>query len=421
MGLSAGVQGMQKAVGAIELETPHIRSLPASTTVFPVLLSLSFCHMLNDMMQSMISALYPMLKTNLALDFTQIGLITLSFQLTASLLQPAVGMVTDKKPMPYSLAVGMGFTFVGLLLLSIATTYPALLGAAAMVGVGSSVFHPESSRNARAASGGRYGLAQSVFQVGGNTGSAIGPLLAAFIVLPRGQGAVAWFSGAALLGMFILAAVGNWYRANMPAAAKGRARAPGEITLSRARVVFAISILALLMFSKNVYTASLSSYFTFYLIDRFHLPVSTAQVLLFVFLGAVATGTLLGGQLTDRIGRKAMMWISIVGVLPFTLALPYADLFWTVGLTIVIGLLMASAFPAIMVYAQELVPGRVGMIAGIFFGLSFGLGGLGAAGMGRIADATSIEFVYKLVSFLPLIGLLTALLPNLSPPLATRV
>ena len=403
---------MQKAVGTIGMGVAPPKTL---TTVFPILIALSFCHLLNDMMQSMISALYPMLKASYGLNFTQIGLITLMFQITASLLQPAVGMATDKKPMPFSLSVGMGATFLGLLLLSVATSYEMILAAAMLVGVGSSVFHPESSRVARAASGGRFGMAQSLFQVGGNAGSAIGPLLAALVVLPRGQGTVALVSFAALLGMLILGGVGVWYRNNLVLVApKGRARTATGRELTRNRVIFAIAILGALTFSKNVYTSSLSSYFTFYLIDRFDLNVRDAQIHLFIFMAAVAAGTLLGGPMTDRLGRKAVMWISIVGVLPFTLALPYAGLFWTDVLTIIIGLLMASAFPAILVYAQELVPGRVGLIAGIFFGMAFGLGGLGAAAMGRIADATSIEFVYKIASFLPLIGLLTALLPNLS-------
>ena len=403
---------MQKAVGTIGMGVAPPKTL---TTVFPILIALSFCHLLNDMMQSMISALYPMLKASYGLNFTQIGLITLMFQITASLLQPAVGMATDRKPMPFSLSVGMGATFLGLLLLSVATSYEMILAAAMLVGVGSSVFHPESSRVARAASGGRFGMAQSLFQVGGNAGSAIGPLLAALVVLPRGQGTVALVSFAALLGMLILGGVGVWYRNNLVLVApKGRARTATGRELTRNRVIFAIAILGALTFSKNVYTSSLSSYFTFYLIDRFDLNVRDAQIHLFIFMAAVAAGTLLGGPMTDRLGRKAVMWISIVGVLPFTLALPYAGLFWTDVLTIIIGLLMASAFPAILVYAQELVPGRVGLIAGIFFGMAFGLGGLGAAAMGRIADATSIEFVYKIASFLPLIGLLTALLPNLS-------
>lgn len=406
---------MQKAV-AETADTIAPAAARASGTVFPILIALSVCHMLNDMMQSMISGLYPMLKEDFHLDYTQIGLISLTFQLTAALLQPAVGMATDRRPMPFSLSVGMGSTFTGLVLLSVAHNYTLILVAAALVGLGSAVFHPESSRVARLASGGRYGLAQSLFQVGGNAGSALGPLLAALVVLVRGQGSVAYFSGAALVGMAILAWVGSWYRAHMPAkgAARARATAAGGAALTQRRVVFAIVILAVLTFSKNVYTASLSSYFSFYVIERFGLSKQVAQYHLFVFLAAVAIGTLLGGALTDRLGRKTTMWISILGVLPFTLALPYANLFMTDVLIVIIGLLMASAFPAILVYAQELVPGRVGLIAGIFFGFAFGLGGLGAAGMGVIADHTSIGFVYTLSSFLPALGLLTALLPNLA-------
>ena len=366
---------------------------PAVRTTFPVLIALSFCHLLNDMMQSLISALYPMLKEDFALDFAQIGLITLTFQLTASLLQPAVGMATDRTPRPFSLAIGMGSTLVGLLLLSQAHSYAMILFSAALVGIGSAVFHPESSRVARLASGGRYGLAQSLFQVGGNAGQAIGPLLAALVVLFQ---------------------VGRWYRPRMaaPRGKKGVAGAPTG--LSRNQVLFAILVLIALIFSKNVYSAVLSSYYTFYLMHRFSLETVDAQVMLFLFMASVAVGTLLGGPLGDRIGRKAVMWFSILGVLPFTLALPYADLFWTGVLTAFIGAVMASAFPAILVYAQELLPGRVGLVAGIFFGFAFGLGGLGAAVMGRLADATSIEFVFQVASFLPLIGLATALLPDLA-------
>lgn len=406
---------MQKLVADTLQATPTVPAqAPVTRTVFPVLLALSFCHMLNDMMQSLISALYPMLKADFHLDFAQIGLLTLAFQLTASLLQPLVGLYTDRKPMPFSLAAGMASTLVGLVLLSRAHTYPMLVFAAAMVGIGSAVFHPESSRVARMASGGRYGLAQSLFQVGGNAGQAIGPLLAALVVLPRGQWAIVWFSAAALLGMVVLGMVGTWYRAHVTAQRARRGGAIAPTGLSRARVGFAITILIALIFSKNVYSASLSSYYTFYLIHRFGLTVRDAQVMLFLFMGSVAVGTLLGGPLGDRIGRKAMMWVSILGVLPFTLALPYASLMWTGILTVIIGALMASAFPAILVYAQELLPGRVGMVAGIFFGFAFGLGGLGAAAMGRLADATSIEFVYRVTAFLPLIGLLTALLPDLA-------
>jgi FSR family fosmidomycin resistance protein-like MFS transporter len=408
---------MQKAVADAPISptvSASVTLTPASTTVMPVIIALSFCHMLNDMMQSMISALYPMFKHDYALDYTQIGLIALTFQLTAALLQPAVGMLTDKKPMPFSLAAGMGSTLIGLLMLAFADNYNLILVSAALVGLGSAVFHPESSRVARAASGGRFGMAQSIFQVGGNAGSAIGPLLASVVVLARGQSAVAWFSAAAMIGMLILTRVGIWYRANIPQTPlRQRARGAGGVVLSKERVIFAIVILAALTFSKNVYTASLGSYLHFYLMDRFAMGLPEAQMHLFVFSAAVAAGTLLGGSLTDRVGRKATMWISILGVLPFTVALPYANLIATDVLLVIIGLLMASAFPAIMVYAQELVPGRVGLIAGIFFGFAFGLGGVGAAGMGWIADHTSIGFVYTIASFLPAIGLLTALLPDL--------
>lgn len=407
---------MQKAVAAEAAmpaaTTPMAAQSGAQGAVLPVLIALSFCHLLNDLMQSLIPALYPMMKTQFHLDFTQVGLITLAFQLTASLLQPTIGFYTDKRPQPYSLAFGMGATLIGLVLLSLAHNYATVLLAAALVGIGSAVFHPEASRVARLASGGRYGFAQSLFQVGGNVGGAIGPLLAALIVLPRGQGAIAWFSLSALLAMIVLTRVGMWYAARPRVSRTAARAASGATGMSRARVVFCITVLMLLIFSKNVYTASLTSFFTFYLIERFHLSVFDAQVQLFVFMTAVAVGTLIGGPLTDRIGRRPMIWISIVGALPFTLALPYASLFWTGVLSVVIGLLMASAFPAILVYAQELVPGRVGLIAGLFFGFAFGLAGIGAAAMGRIADATSVEFVFQLCSYLPAIGLVTWLLPN---------
>ena len=388
--------------------------LTGQTAVLPILISLGFCHLLNDLMQSLIPALYPLLKQEFRLDFTQIGLITLAFQLTASLLQPTIGIYTDRRPQPYSLAVGMGATLIGLVLLSMARDYTAVLIAAALVGTGSAVFHPEASRVARLASGGRYGFAQSLFQVGGNMGSAIGPLMAALIVLPRGQGAIAWFSLAALLAMLVLGRVGMWYAAHQrrPAPAIVPASA-GRDALPRARVLMLVFLLMLLVLSKNVYSASLTSYFTFYLIERFHLPVRDAQLQLFIFMAATAVGTLIGGPISDRIGRRAMIWVSILGVLPFTLLLPYANLFWTAVLTIIIGLLMASAFPAILVYAHELVPGRVGLISGLFFGLAFGLGGLGAAIMGRIADASSIAFVYQLTSYLPALGLVVWWLPDL--------
>ncbi|WP_245453227.1 MFS transporter [Aquibium carbonis] len=384
----------------------------ASTTVFPVIFAVSLCHMLNDVMQSLLAALYPMLKEDYALDFWQIGLLTFTFQVTASLLQPAIGLYTDKRPMPQSLPFAMASTMCGLLLLAYATTYPLLLAGAAMIGIGSAIFHPEASRVARLASGGRYGLAQSLFQVGGNFGTAIGPLLAAFIVVPRGQGSVAWFSLMALLGMLILRQVGNWY-GRYNAANAGRPSASKTLPISRNRVVLAITILALLMFSKNTYTASLTSYYTFFLIERFDVSVQQSQMMLFLFLGAMALGTVLGGPIGDRFGSKTVIWFSILGVLPFTLALPYADLFWSGVLTVVIGVVLASAFPAIVVFAQELVPGRVGMIAGIFFGMAFGIGGIAAAVLGVVADARGIEFVFWICSLLPFLGLLTVFLPSM--------
>ena len=403
---------MQKAVAA-ETAVPAA-PVTGQGTMFPILISLGFCHLLNDLMQSLIPALYPMLKQQFQLDFAQVGMITLAFQLTASLLQPTIGVYTDRRPLPYSLAIGMGATLIGLILLSMADNYPSVLLAAALVGMGSAVFHPEASRVARMASGGRYGVAQSLFQVGGNLGGAIGPLLAAFIVLPRGQGAIAWFSLVALLAMIVLTRVGMWYAAHPRAAhAAARAAAGAAAGLSRGRVIFFIFLLMLLVFSKNVYTSSLTSFFTFYLIERFHLSVQDAQVQLFIFMAAIAVGTLAGGPISDRIGRRPMIWISILGALPFTLLLPYASLFWTSVLTIVIGLLMASAFPAILVYAHELLPGRVGLVSGMFFGFAFGLGGIGAAAMGRIADASSVAFVYQLCSYLPAIGLVIWLLPDL--------
>jgi MFS transporter, FSR family, fosmidomycin resistance protein len=387
-------------------------------TVYSVLGAISFSHLLNDMIQSLILAIYPMLKDNFSLSFGQIGLITLTYQITASLLQPLVGVYTDKRPLPYSLPVGMGFTLCGLLLMSVAPSFGVLLVAAALVGCGSSVFHPESSRVARMASGGRHGLAQSLFQVGGNAGSSLGPLLAAAIIIPHGQRSIAWFSVAALIGIFVLTQIGRWYKAH-PGMKKKRVETP-HVTLSRARVAMAISVLVLLVFSKYFYLASINSYFTFYLIDRFHLPVQAAQVHLFVFLAAVAAGTIIGGPVGDRIGRKYVIWGSILGVAPFTLLLPYANLFWTGVLTVIIGVVLASAFSAILVYAQELIPGKVGMVAGLFFGFAFGLGGIGAAVLGQLADATSIGFVYKVCSFLPLIGILTVFLPDVESKRAKK-
>ena len=385
------------------------------STAFRVLASISFCHLLNDMLQSVIPAVYPILKTTYRLDFGQIGLITLTSQLTASLLQPLVGLYTDRRPTPWSLTAGMGLTTIGLILLSSAPGYGLVLASVALVGMGSSIFHPESSRVARMASGGRHGFAQSLFQVGGNAGSSLGPLLAAFLVLPNGQRSIAWFSAVALLAMAVLARVGFWYAAHVRSGAHKRSLHGALPRLPNRIVVRSIAVLGALIFSKFFYMSSLISYYTFYLIDRFHLSVQSAQVHLFIFLGAVAAGTFAGGPIGDRIGRKYVIWCSILGILPFTLALPYVNLFWTDVLTVIIGLVLASAFSAILVYAQELVPGKVGTVSGLFFGFAFGMGGIGAAVLGRLADATSIEFVYRVCAFLPAIGLLTAFLPNLEP------
>jgi FSR family fosmidomycin resistance protein-like MFS transporter len=383
-------------------------------TAIAVLVALSLCHLLNDMMQALLPAIYPMLKSDFELGFWQIGLITLTNQMTASVLQPVVGLYTDKRPKPYSLAIGMGFTLAGLVLLAVAHRFALVLGAAALVGVGSAVFHPESSRIARLASGGRHGFAQSLFQTGGNAGSSLGPLLAAFIVLPRGRGAVAWFSIVAIAGIVLLWRVGHWYAARLlAAAARPAASAPRESRLPRAQVIRAMVVLLVLTFSKYIYLASLTSYYTFFLIHRFQVSVQSAQLHLFAFLGAVATGTFVGGPIGDRFGRKYVIWGSILGVLPFSLVLPYASLFWTGALSVIIGLVLASAFSAILVYAQELVPGRVGLVAGLFFGFAFGIGGIGAATLGKLADLTSIDTVFRLCSVLPVLGLLTVFLPDL--------
>ena len=382
-----------------------------TATAFRILAAISVCHLLNDMMQSVIPAVYPILKVSYRLDFGQIGLITLTSQLTASLLQPVVGLYTDHRPTPYSLPVGMTFTMVGLILMASAPSFAVVLAAVALVGMGSAVFHPESSRVARMASGGQHGLAQSLFQVGGNAGSSMGPLLAAFIVLPAGQRSIAWFSAAALLAIMILLRVGAWYKRHPSMTPKSRATRDTATRLPRRKIAAAMAVLIALIFSKYFYLASIGSYYTFYLISRFHVSVQTAQVHLFVFLGAVALGTVIGGPVGDRIGRKYVIWCSILGVLPFTLALPYANLFWTDILTVIIGLVLASAFSAILVYAQDLLPGRVGMVSGLFFGLAFGMGGVGAALLGRLADARGIEYVYRVCAFLPAIGLLTAFLP----------
>jgi FSR family fosmidomycin resistance protein-like MFS transporter len=399
---------------SIPLSSMPSRILPApGGTTYKVIAAISFSHLLNDMMQSLLVAIYPMIKLGLHLSFGQIGLITLTYQITASLLQPLIGLYTDRKPQMYSLPIGMGFTLLGLLLLSQANTFPLVLMAAALVGMGSSVFHPESSRVARMAAGKQPGLAQSLFQVGGNLGSAIGPLLAALIIVPNGQGSVAWFSVAALIGVFVLLKVGRWYHARATAAAKVVKQAAHG--LSRKQIGMSLGILGVLVFSKYFYMASLSSYYTFYLMEKFHLPVATAQLYLFAFLFAVAVGTIAGGPIGDRIGRKRVIWISILGVAPFTLMLPHVNLFWTGVLSVVIGSILASAFSAILVYAQELVPGKVGAISGLFFGFAFGMGGLGAAVLGHLADVTSVAHVYELCAYLPLIGLLTAFLPDTKP------
>ncbi|HMC60553.1 MAG TPA: MFS transporter [Candidatus Solibacter sp.] len=397
--MSATVTQLQKAPGK---------------AVFAILGAISFCHFLNDMLQSLIPAIYPLLKSAFHLDFGQVGLITLTSQVTASLLQPVVGLYTDRRPQPYSLTFGMAFTLAGLVLLAMAPSFAMILMAVALMGMGSSVFHPESSRVARMASGGRHGMAQSLFQVGGNAGSAMGPLLAAFIVLPNGQRSIVWFSVVAILAIFVLAKVGAWYKRHNLAKSKSQAQdSPRHASLSTRKVAGALAILGALIFSKYFYLASLVAFYTFYLMGKFHVSVQSAQVHLFVFLGAVAAGTIVGGPIGDRVGRKYVIWCSILGVLPFTLALPYANLFWTGILSAVIGLILASAFSAILVYAQELVPGRVGAISGLFFGFAFGMGGVGAAFLGALADRTSLGFVYQVCSFLPIIGILAALLPNL--------
>jgi FSR family fosmidomycin resistance protein-like MFS transporter len=385
--------------------------------VFKILTIISICHFLNDMLSSLLPSIYPMLKSSFHLNFAQVGLITLTYQITASLLQPLIGLHTDKKPSPYSLPFGMGLTLAGLLVLSVAGSFVMILVGSAVVGTGSSVFHPESSRVARMASGGQHGMAQSLFQVGGNAGLALGPLLAAFIVIPKGQYSIAWFSLAALAGIVMLMIVSGWANHHRSDKKKFKAATEGpQFNLSRKRIVISISILMALLFSKFVYLASLTSYYTFYLMNKFNLSVQSAQVHLFVFLGAVALGTIAGGPIGDRIGRKRVIWGSILGVLPFTLALPYANLLWTSILSVVIGLILASAFSVIVVYAQELVPGRVGMVSGLCFGFAFGAAGLGAALLGELADLTSVNFVYVVCSFLPAVGLLTAFLPNLERP-----
>jgi FSR family fosmidomycin resistance protein-like MFS transporter len=383
-------------------------------TVYPILFTISFTHLLNDMMQSVIPAIYPLIKGNFHLTFAQIGLITFTFQLTASLLQPFIGHYTDKKPRPYSLAIGMGSTLLGLICLSVASSFYLILVSVSLIGMGSSVFHPESSRVAHLASGGKKGFAQSLFQVGGNAGSALGPLLAALIIMPYGQHNIIWFALAAILGIIVLIQVGKWYKERLIIkSVQKTVEAMVANPIPKKRVVTSIIILLLLIFSKYFYMASMSSYFTFYLIDKFHVSVQQSQIYLFMFLGAVAAGTMIGGPLGDRFGRKYIIWISILGAAPFTLLLPYASLFWTGVLAMIIGVVIASAFSAILVYATELIPGKVGMVAGLFFGFAFGMGGIGSAVLGKIADETSIEFVFKICAFLPLIGIITGFLPNI--------
>ena len=391
-------------------------------TVFKILLTISFCHLLNDTVQSVIPAIYPLLKNSYHLDFGQVGLIALTLQVTASILQPLVGLYTDRRPQPYSLAIGMGITLIGLLAFAVAPSFATILAAAALVGIGSAVFHPESSRVARMASGGQHGMAQSLFQVGGNAGTALGPLLAAF-VLTKGQSSLAWFSLLAFFGIVLLANIGNWTKHHKSYSIKSVILDPTRpavihspnVELPAGKIAFSLAILVALMFSKFFYLASLISYYTFYLMSKFHVSLQSAQLHLFIFLGAVAAGTIIGGPVGDKIGRKYVIWVSILGVLPFTLLLPYSNLFWTSVLTVIIGLILASAFSAILVYAQELMPGRIGAVSGLFFGFAFGMGGIGAALLGKLVDLASLNFVYHLCSYLPAIGILTAFLPNLDP------
>ena len=406
------------------MQAPAAKQFEVATALRPaivpaILVAASASHLLNDLLQSLLTAIYPLIKTSFQLSFAEIGLISLVFQLTASILQPLVGLYTDRRPMPFSASTGMAASLAGLALLAVAPSYPLLLLAAAMVGVGSAIFHPEAARMARAASGGRYGLAQSLFQVGGNLGSAIGPLLAALIIVPRGQGSVMLFAVVPLAAMGVLYLVGRWYSGYLRREAARPAVAMSRVEpLPNATVLRAIAVLLALIFSKFFYMAAIGTFYTFYLIEKFHVPVQDAQVDLFVFLGAVALGTFIGGPAGDRYGRRLVIWISILGVLPLTLLLPYADLRWTQILSIGNGLILSSAFSAIVVYAQELMPGRVGMVSGLFFGFAFGMGGLGAALFGLLADATSVDFVFQVSAFLPAIGLLTYFLPRTGRDLA---
>ncbi|MEO6818235.1 MAG: MFS transporter [Ginsengibacter sp.] len=387
----------------------------AETTIYPILLSISFCHLLNDTLQSLIPSIYPILQKEFTLSFAQVGLITLTFQLAASLLQPLVGRYTDKKPQPYSLSVGMGFTLAGLINLSYSTSFAHTLVSVALIGIGSSIFHPESSKIAYMASGGKRGLAQSIFQVGGNTGSAIGPLLAALIIVPYGLRHILYFSILALIAIFVLYKVGGWAKNHLHLIKPKNSSAENDIVnhLTKKQIRNSIIILLVLIFSKYFYLASISSYYTFFLIQKFGLSIAQSQIHLFIFLAAAAAGTFIGGPLGDRFGRKYVIWLSILGVAPFTILLPYASLFWTSILTVFIGFILSSAFSAIIVYAQELMPGKVGMVSGLFFGFAFGMGGIGSAILGNLADHTSIFFVFQVCSFLPFIGLITKFLPDL--------
>ena len=408
MHLLVGYAPMEKTI------TADSAAVAQAPTRFKVLGALSFSHFLNDMMQSLIVSIYPLLKGEFHLSFVQIGVITLTYQMCASILQPLIGLYTDKHPKPYSLSVGMGFTLIGIVTLAFAPNYASVLGAAALIGAGSSIFHPESSRIARLASGGRHGLAQSIFQVGGNTGSAMGPLLAAWIIIPHGQASLAWFALAALLAIAVLANVGAWYkRRHLDGTGGSKSRPSVAVLLPVREVAWSVGILMVLIFSKYFYIASISSYYSFYLIEKFKVSVQSAQVHLFIFLLAMALGTLLGGPIGDRIGRKRVIWVSILGIAPFTLILPYVDLLWTGILTFVIGLILSSAFSAIVVFAQELMPGKVGAVSGLFFGFAFGIGGIGAAVLGGVADRHGIEFVYRICAYLPLLGMVAAFLPNI--------
>jgi MFS transporter, FSR family, fosmidomycin resistance protein len=413
--VSPDIQGYMMtsiATAAASAASPASTSRPHGQTVMHMLGAVALVHLFNDLTQAMLPSIYPMLKAQFGLSFTQVGLITLVFQCTASLLQPWIGLYTDRKPMPFLLPLGMCATLVGVLLMAIAASFPALLVAAALIGVGSSTFHPEASRVARLASGGRFGFAQSLFQVGGNIGSALGPLLAAGVIIGRGQGNIAWFGVLVVVAIAVLVRVSRWHRDHL-AGLPRKAAAPALSPLSKGRVIGALAVLALLVFSKYIYMSSLTSYYTFYLIDKFGVSVASAQMYLFLFLAAVAAGTFMGGPIGDRIGRKRVIWMSILGAAPFTLMLPYVDLLWTAILSVVIGFVISSAFSAIVVFAQELMPGKVGMVAGIFFGLMFGVSGIGAAAMGHLADVAGIAQVYKLCSYLPLLGMLTVLLPNM--------